>query len=188
MDDGLTPEELDKIIEYCDGQGLERSSIMGETDTNKVNKIRRCDVKFHKRNFNNGWIFDRVNNIILSINAQFYGFDLNGYDAFQYTVYNSDEQGTYDWHMDSCLGTESLMPDMIQPRKLTMTLMLNDPDEDFDGGEFEVNLGSDIEAKPITIKRGRALFFPSWMIHRVKPVTRGVRKSLVVWVVGPKFI
>jgi PKHD-type hydroxylase len=77
------------------------------------------------------------------------------------------------------------MMDRHVPRKLSMSLLLSDPSE-FEGGEFEVKTDSDI---PINLeqKRGRAWFFPSWALHRVTPVTKGVRKSLVLWVGGPPF-
>jgi PKHD-type hydroxylase len=74
-----------------------------------------------------------------------------------------------------------------EPRKLSLTLLLNDDNDDFEGGEFQINNGK--QETPITVDmfKGRAVLFPSFMIHRVKPVTKGVRKSLVVWVLGPKF-
>jgi PKHD-type hydroxylase len=72
-----------------------------------------------------------------------------------------------------------------EPRKLSLTLLLND---DFEGGEFQVNDGKEEMAITVPMNKGRVVLFPSFMIHRVKPVTKGVRKSLVVWVLGPKFV
>jgi PKHD-type hydroxylase len=66
-----------------------------------------------------------------------------------------------------------------------MALLLNNP-EDFEGGEFQVKADSDV-SKNLELKKGRAWFFPSWVLHRVAPVTKGVRKSLVVWAGGPSF-
>ena len=112
------------------------------------------------------------------MNEKYYRFDLNGYDMFQYTTYDKD--GKYGWHMDTRLDKGNDQ----QTRKLSMTLLLND---DFEGGDFMINEGSEQKPTKVEMKKGRAIFFPSFMIHQVTPVTSGIRKSLVVWVVGPKF-
>ena len=65
--------------------------------------------------------------------------------------------------------------------------MLSEPGVDFEGGEFEINQGTETNPMVTDTKKNRAIVFPSWTIHRVKPVIKGVRKSLVIWVVGPKF-
>jgi PKHD-type hydroxylase len=66
-----------------------------------------------------------------------------------------------------------------------MCLMLGDPAE-FEGGDLEVMAGS---AAPVTLeqRQGRAWFFPSYILHRVTPVTQGTRRSVVVWAGGPSF-
>ncbi|MBR1328830.1 2OG-Fe(II) oxygenase [Bradyrhizobium ottawaense] len=181
-DNAFTDEELKKIIEYCDGQGLERAQVMGSEEIE--DNGRRCEIKFHQRNDDTAWIYERMNAVIEGLNNQFYGFDLNGYGAFQYTSYNAAERGAYHWHMDICLGKASLPPGMVQPRKLSLTLLLND---DFEGGEFMVNLGNEAQAERVMTPKGRVVAFPSFILHSVKPVTKGIRKSIVIWVTGPKF-
>jgi predicted 2-oxoglutarate/Fe(II)-dependent dioxygenase YbiX len=185
-DGAFTDEELKSIIEYCESDGLERASIIGNTPDDKeaTEQVRRCDIKFHRKTEDTSWFFDRMNTVITQLNNQFYGFDLNGYDAFQYTSYNAQEKGTYHWHMDTCLGRDSLPQGMIEPRKLSLTLLLND---EFEGGEFMVNLGNESHAVHVEIPKGRIILFPSFIIHSVKPVTKGFRKSAVIWVTGPKF-
>jgi PKHD-type hydroxylase len=74
--------------------------------------------------------------------------------------------------------------DHIFPRKLSFSLVLSDNSE-YDGGTFEVMYSK--KPEQLQQKKGRLLVFPSYMLHRVNPVTRGTRKSLVFWVVGPKF-
>lgn len=185
-DNAFEDGELQKIIDYCESGGLERAQVLG-TSADKVEaieKVRRCDIKFHQRNDETAWLFDRMNTIITSLNNQFYGFDLNGYDTFQYTSYDAAEKGTYHWHMDICLSDDALPSNMTQPRKLSLTLLLND---DFEGGEFMVNLGNEDHATHVEIPKGRVIAFPSFVIHSVKPVTKGFRKSVVIWVTGPKF-
>jgi PKHD-type hydroxylase len=59
---------------------------------------------------------------------------------------------------------------------------------DFEGGEFEVNTGQEKDAETVELKKGRIIAVSIfWMIHRVAPVTKGKRKSLVIWILGPKF-
>ena len=185
----FTTEELDKIIAYCDSVGTERAKIIGtdENDIPAIEKKRRSDIKFHPRNENTAWIFDRLNRIIGQINNEFYNFDLNGFVAFQYASYNSAEKGTFHWHMDMHLDRKTLPPGMIEPRKLSLSLLLNEPTE-FRGGEFQINLGDESQAETIEFDRGTMVAFPSYIIHRVAPVYEGIKKALVVWVTGPKFI
>lgn len=182
-DNAFTDTELQNVIDYCEDKGLERGKIL--SGPKNVDKIRRCDIKFHHRNDDTAWFFDRLNNIMTSLNNQFYGFELNGYDSFQYTSYNAAENGKYDWHMDTCLGTEGLPSNMYEPRKLSMTLLLND---NFEGGEFMLNLGNEAHPMLVPVTKGRAIVFPSFLLHCVKPVTKGFRKSVVIWCTGPKWV
>ena len=76
-DDGFTDDELQKIIDYCESVGTERGTIFSE-DVNQTEKIRRSNVKFHNRNPDTSWIFDKLNFIIQATNERFYNFDLNG--------------------------------------------------------------------------------------------------------------
>jgi predicted 2-oxoglutarate/Fe(II)-dependent dioxygenase YbiX len=70
-------------------------------------------------------------------------------------------------------------------RKLSMSIFLN---EDYDGGEFDICTGNQ-QNKVNSFKEypGSAIIFPSFMCHRVRPVTKGIRKSLVVWFTGPNW-
>ena len=67
-------------------------------------------------------------------------------------------------------------------RKISMTLLLSDPST-FEGGELEFMS----KGKRAKLKQGQAIFFASWLQHQVKPVTKGERKSLVMWFGGPSF-
>ena len=73
----------------------------------------------------------------------------------------------------------------INYRKLSITVQLSDP-SDYEGGDLQFL----ITREPVTAKRekGNAIVFPSFMIHQVKPVTKGVRYSLVCWCSGPAFV
>jgi PKHD-type hydroxylase len=72
----------------------------------------------------------------------------------------------------------------IMPRKLSFTLVLSDT-KTFKGGDLEFDTGGPYVAAEQ--KRGRIIAFPSFVKHRVTPIKKGVRKSVVWWVLGPKF-
>ena len=94
----------------------------------------------------------------------------------QFTHY--PKGGFYQWHMDNDVLGKHQPP----VRKISMTLLLS-PEHEFEGGELEFMH----KGKTAKLKQGQAIFFASWLQHRVKPVTRGERKSLVMWFGGPSF-
>ena len=173
----FTNEELNLILEYCENKKLEEAKLQ----TNQINKtVRKSKINFTEPDEENRWIFNKLNNFIQMINNKFYNFDLVGYNNFQFSTYNSKENGHYDWHIDSYVNNSNPNGTGLH-RKLSMTLLLND---DFEGGDFEINLS---QPQKIEVKKGRAIFYPSFVLHRVTPVTKGIRKSLVIWVEGPRW-
>jgi len=157
----------------------------GDADQGGVDdEIRISDIKFYYPEPDTFWIFDRLNNIIQVNNEHMWNFELNGYESFQYTEYSAEVGGKYDFHADLDYRDRRNAADP-QTRKLSLSLILNEPGVDFEGGEFQIMIGP--EPMTCTQAKGSVLLFPSWVLHRVTPVTRGVRKSLVVWVTGPKF-
>jgi len=73
-----------------------------------------------------------------------------------------------------------------ETRKLSMTVQLSEPDT-YEGGEFYFYDGNKDEIEPDIQEQGSILVFDSRMWHRVAPVTKGVRYSLVSWILGPRF-
>ena len=181
VNDVFNKDELEKIIEISTKipleDGVTNDGIIGP----RVSKIN------HQRpNESNQWIFDKLNQFIMHFNWDSFGYDISGYEFYQYAEYRMEDAGHYDYHVDIMFNGDNLRSiDGIETRKLSMTLLLNEPGVDFEGGEFYVNLSAD--GCVIDLKAGTAILFPSWLMHKVAPVTKGVRKSLVVWVVGPKF-
>lgn len=188
-DNGFTPDEIKRMCNYFTQQGVKTAGIAGKSSTLSNKNIRTSDVRFYDYDDNNNqtkWIFERLNYIIEQINNQLYGFELNGFSFFQYTEYQGSENARYDYHTDMLYG-ENKPSDRPETRKLSLTLCLNEQGIDYEGGEFQINLGDVNQPNTVDVTTGRAILFPSWVIHRVAPVTKGVRKSLVVWVEGPKF-
>jgi PKHD-type hydroxylase len=106
----------------------------------------------------------------------FFKFDLFGAtEGFQFTKYTAPG-GKYGRHIDSSPGT------LI--RKLSFTLQLSDP-KDYQGGELCLYLGD--KGEVMKKEQGHVAVFPSYVLHEVKPVTKGTRYSLVSWITGKPF-
>ena len=114
----------------------------------------------------------------LEVNKKHFEFELLGTESYQYTVYDQNYSGTYNWHIDT-----HMLPDG-NIRKLSMSLLLTDPRE-YEGGRLLLNNQGNIVVAEEA--QGKAIFFPSWMPHCVTPITKGNRKVLVVWAHGPRF-
>lgn len=168
-------EELEKIIALGESLEVVPGKVADETEHHE---IRHSKISWIKPNDESLWIFRRIADIMQKLNAQCFGFDLWGFvDALQYTVYDAalgDQH--YDWHIDANGKGQ-------HPRKLSASIQLSDP-MDYEGGELWVH-GFHREALPK--QRGMIHVFPSYTLHRVTPVTKGVRRSLVAWASGPEF-
>ena len=126
------------------------------------------------------WIAGIMHNIFISANNDYFHYDLNHFDSgIQVTKYGVNNH--YGWHTDM-LPVNSKEDNS---RKLSMSLLLND---DFEGGDLEIDnpLGK-TESLTVDLKAGTCALFPSWIKHRVAPVTSGTRFSLVAWMNGPQF-
>lgn len=150
----------------------------------------------------NYWIGGFIWNYINSANSSNFLYDLSHIDGetLQYTVYEEGEY--YNWHADQeissyyklqatrsnhSLGQELLRDfanvNVEKIRKLSFSLLLND---DYEGGQFQF-LSENGELYEVPKERGLVVIFDSRTRHRVRPVKSGVRKSLVGWVVGPRW-
>lgn len=114
-------------------------------------------------------------------NKMSFGFDICHLDEIQYTTYDSSNLGTYDWHIDTSWANAT-----AYDRKLTLVLQLSDPDS-YEGGDFEIDSNHPQPDPAILRRQGSIIIFPSPLRHRLAPVTKGIRNSLVAWAEGPKF-
>jgi len=122
-------------------------------------------------------MYKTLEEIMNKTNNNHFGFEgMQITEQAQYTEYPAG--GFYDWHMDSDVVGMNEPP----VRKISMTCLLSHESE-FEGGGLELMDQGKI-AKP---KQGQAIFFASYIRHRVVPITSGVRKSLVMWFGGPSF-
>ena len=119
---------------------------------------------------------------VQDINKKSYNFNLSTlYENIQYTEYSSDYKGHYGWHMD----INGDYP--FNLRKISVSIQLSSPDE-YEGGDLEIFNGTKLDTPFIVPKtRGTICIFPSFLLHRVTPIIKGTRRSLVVWVGGSHF-
>lgn len=178
ISDSFSPDEIEKIIKLGKdeilrdakvNQGLEESGNLNES-------IRDSRISWINPNENSSWLFAKMTQLITSMNNQYFKFDLSGLvEGFQFTEYNSPA-GHYAYHMDKSTGGNI--------RKLSLTMQLSNS-EDYEGGDLEFLYGK--EPQSANREKGCITFFPSWILHRVTPVTSGTRYSLVAWITGPNF-
>lgn len=168
----FTNDEIQKIIDI--GESLpKQKGETGSGDSATKSDYRVSDISWIGENIETRWLYQKIANYAIEANREMWNFDIWGYhDSFQYTTYYGDG-GHYDWHAD--LGP------MMSNRKLSCVLQLSDPN-DYENGDLEMNIGSEI----MTVPKGKGLlcFFPSFILHRVTPLTGGVRRSLVTWLCG----
>ena len=151
-------------------------------NTEKAKTYNNGDERF--RSSRVSWITDkRVLNLLFdyvdTANRNAFNVHVNKLAAMQYTEYHANENGHYDWHHDINWNENNGLD-----RKLSITVQLSNPDE-YEGGDFDFD---ECQSPPPTIKtKGTVLVFPSYLRHRVSPVTNGIRKSLVAWFEGPKW-
>lgn len=125
-------------------------------------------------------LFNQFETWLLQANAQHWGADCQGFHQIQVACYTPGH-GHHCWHRDCALVGNDM--GSAFDRKITLVAQLSDP-SDYEGGQLELEHG---DLKPGAFERGDIIIFPSFLKHRVTPVTKGVRYSLATWSVGPKW-
>jgi PKHD-type hydroxylase len=173
-DNLFTKDECKEIIKI----GTLLDQIDAEvSEKNIIDKeARMCKLSWMKFNKDTKFIYEKISSVVINLNEKFFQFNLTGFvEDFQFTEYNAPSN-FYTYHTDTLHGGTV--------RKLSVTLQLT-PQEQYEGGDLELFYDS----KPEKMKKdvGRLVVFPSYALHRVLPVTKGTRHSLVGWVNGPPF-
>ena len=172
----FTPEQCKMIIEAGRAEP-KQDAYVGHTKGVKGGVL---DTK--TRTSHISWIpfkkmldmYKDIEKLMQKTNRNHFGFDgMTLTEPAQYTEY--PEGGFYDWHIDSDINCAHEPP----VRKVSMTCLLS-PESEFEGGDLEVMS----EGKVAKLKQGQIVFFASFVRHRVKPVIKGNRKSLVMWFGG----
>lgn len=172
---GFTAEELKTIEEMTADLEFQKAAT-GQDNTSKISEYRKSSVKWCPQIDSWEWVYTKLHDMIVEANNAMWKFDLSTMrEQIQYTEYY-EGGGHYDWHMDCGTGIQN-------QRKVSVTVQLSHPDE-YEGGDLEFNLGNHMVAPRA---QGAAVIFPSFYLHRVTPVTKGTRKSFVLWVGGEPY-
>ena len=178
----LTPKQCQELINIGQAQPQLNPTILNQTKPS--DSYRKCKINwipFDKAPTSYGLIKEWMN----MTNINFFNFDnMQMNEQGQYTEYSQGD--FYNWHMDIYKDMRTMPP----VRKISMTLLLNDPKE-FKGGELEI-YNKELSAPTdhhdtFRLKQGQAVFFASFLLHRVTPIIEGNRKALVMWFGGPPF-
>lgn len=169
----LSDAEIDRLVaEHVPRLAEGRLGFGGTNAT-----IRRSQVVLLGMEERYRWLYERLWTAAQECNRLFFCVDIAGVEAnVQLARYDSGNRGFYDWHTD--------FAGIAPRRKISLSIQLSRP-EDYDGGDLELLYGN--EPQRLDRTRGTLIAFPSFMLHRVAPVTRGVRWSLVAWIIGNRW-
>jgi len=172
INDVFTDLDIQKIIKIGEEVELSKGLIGSSYDSS----IRNCFVNFLYPNHITSWIFEKLRSAIVQANNSHFNFHLSSLEeGLQFTRYEAPSQH-YTWHVDRGKG--------MSVRKLSLSVQLSGPEE-YEGGDLELSFGEHPVVAPK--QKGIVALFPSYVVHRVAPVTKGTRYSLVCWVSGPPF-
>ena len=186
----------DEIVKY--GKSIsDQMAVTGGLGDKKLNQSQVKDLKKKRDSnivwMNDRWVYKEIQPYVHQANASAgWNFNWDFSESCQFTKYKKGQY--YDWHCDS--WDKPYMeegPTKGKIRKLSVTVTLTDPKE-YKGGELEFDLrNEDPDRKPNLrtcteiLPKGSLVVFPSFVWHRVKPVTKGERNSLVIWNLGYPF-
>jgi len=166
----FSKEECQTIVNLAKYKGLVQGKTPSESD------VRQNKISWLYPNDNMSWVFEKVTNVITTLNEQYFKFDLFGLnEGFQFTNYEAPS-GKYGKHVDRKMN--------MAVRKLSISIQLTNPEE-YEGGELY--LYEDDKGTVMNKEQGTLVVFPSYTLHEVMPVTKGERNSLVSWITGPSF-
>lgn len=177
----LSPETCGRIIEAAQLFEMVDASV-GEGERTRLDRdYRRSTVRWLSYGPETSVLYEALTYALQWINDKVWKLELSHFPgALQYTEYASWDRQHYDWHMDFGSGDHA-------NRKLSVSVLLT-PGDAYEGGDFEFqDLAMAPEHRRGLRCQGAAVIFPSFYRHRVTPVTRGRRISLVGWMGGPTF-
>jgi len=172
----FTAEECRGIVAAAIAGNFRNAALVGGT---RADNTRRSRIFWLDDEGDSGWTFRRLLDTFADANRNHFNFNLDEFaERMQVAWYGAEQEGFFDWHVDFGDGR------VARNRKLTIVVQLSEPDT-YDGGNLETNADGVVRQASRII--GSALMLPSFVLHRVSPVTRGERYSLTLWSHGPGF-
>ena len=172
----LTAAECDALVSLVQSHQMKDAGLVRATT---AHDIRRAEIAWLDDIPEAAWVLDRMISHTAAANRAAFQFDLTDFgESPQVARYGAERQGHFDWHADIGAGQ------WAAKRKLTIVVQLSDP-AGYEGGALELRPDSNVTEAPRA--RGTATIFPSFVLHRVTPVTLGTRWSLTLWSHGPAF-
>ena len=173
----LSIEERKTILNYIENNYdfIEEKNLYDESlkNTEKVKCIEWQNIK--KLN-----VIDKIIDCMQTTNDNNFGYNLTPFrnrSSFNLTVYSSDTKSEYKWHTDASSNPY---------KDIKLTGLINLSTEKYEGGEFQLNYGKEFTI-PEFSEGGDVILFKSHILHRVLPITKGIRKSLAIFFEGPRF-
>lgn len=174
--EAMSPAECAALVDLCAAGPLRDAGLVRQTT---AHQIRRAELSWLDDLPEAAWVMDRMIRLVAEANRESFGFALDEFaESPQVARYGAEREGHFDWHSDIGAGA------LAAKRKLTIVVQLSPP-EDYTGGTLELRPDSNIREAPRS--QGTAILFPSFVLHRVTPVTAGTRWSLTLWSHGPAF-
>lgn len=187
----IIPRHLcDEIVKYALSKNIKHGLTGGMKDEDlTIDKLKFLHDKRKSKVvwLDDTWIKNLIHPLVLNANQNAkWNFNIDEFETMQFTIYEPGEY--YGWHQDSFTAPD----ETGKVRKLSLSLLLNDCSEYY-GGHFDFDFRNLDPGKDSTYRlkeiytKGSAVVFPSFMWHRVCPVNKGTRYSLVLWSKGDTF-
>ena len=186
-DDFLTEKRCDELLEMFDNSEQHKATVAGTYKGNGADVVNESVRKVQEVRFKDDVILSGGFNLNKNINMAcemanklFFNFDISN-QLSNIRMLRYEDTGKYDWHLD--IGNEE-----TSVRKITAIVHLAEENE-YEGGNFEFSMTDETGEKTAvgSRKKGSLILFPSYLGHRVSPLTSGVRSSVLTWMLGNAF-
>ncbi len=176
VSDAFTKVECDRIVAAIAKMPTDEALLVGR---NRDLNLRNAELVWMDDVGNLSWVMTRLIELVSHSNKHQFNFDVREFaESPQIASYDAAKGGHFAWHSDIGHGLAA------GKRKLTLVLQLSDPDT-YDGGDLEIRPSAHIQLA--NRAQGSVSVFPSFELHQVTPIKRGIRHSLTVWAHGPPF-
>ena len=168
----LTEKQIKDILEIAHRKLNQKAKIFSADDL--MQDIRSSKIRW----ISDEWIKNLLWGYVKKANVSAFNIDVQNNAEIQFTEYHSNQDDHYGWHHDIDWNGQ-----ILSDRKISVTVQLSDVIE-YEGGDFEFD---EIKTNADFKSKGTVLVFPSYLRHRILPVTSGTRCSLVAWFSGPRW-